>query len=971
MLSEQRSPAEKISSPPRILIVDDDQRTCRTLGLIFEEKGYQVETAHAGAEGLEKGRKGDFNLAILDIKLPDMPGVDLIEPLKTENPTIDIIMATGYASVDTAIQALNHGATAYITKPLQLDQVLADVKEMLAKQRLIREKKRAEEALRERERQLETLMGNLPGMAYRCLNHPDWPMEFVSQGAHQLTGYMPEEIMPDGQTDYGDIIHPDDRDMVWERTQVAIRKDEPFQLEYRIITKHEGYKWVWEQGTAVDVDSQGRSILEGFVADITARKQTEAALLRRTQQLEAIRDIGLELTAHLDLDDLLHFITSRAIELVKATSGGLALYRPERNLLEYVFYLGLEPPSMKAKPGEGVVGKVWESGRAMVVDDYAAWDEPSQGWVDTIGHGAVVAAPIRWQDEILGVIVLDHNTPGIFDQDDAEILELFGAQAAVAIQNARLFQAEDRRRREAETLREVGLIISSTTDHAQVLNLILEQLKRVVTYDSAAVEIVDGDRLIIQAVDGVDHPEEVLATSFLIEEDEFVHPILYGGEVVVRDDITAHDGWVSVPGTENVHSWIGVPLQVQDRIIGLITIDHHEVGFYSQEDALVVSSFARHVAIALENARLFEQAARRMDRLESLRSIDLAINSSLDVKISLNILLDAVMEQLKVDAAAVMLYNSDLQSLEFFLGNGFLDKRGKRTSLRLGQGLAGQVALKRKKLYIPDLSQHDEPIARKELFEGVKAYYGVPLIAKGELIGVLELFHRKRIKTGLEWLSFLETLARQAAIAIDNASLFQEIQRSNLDLSRAYDTTLESWAHVLEQIQFEIEGHTGRVLKLTMRLASRLGIRGNEMTHVRRGALLHDVGKLGVPAEILRKPGPLTEEEWQAAKQHPVDAYQWLSSIQYLRPALDIPYCHHERWDGTGYPRQLAEELIPLPARIFAVVDSWDMLTHDCVYHDAWPKEKALEYIRDQARKRFDPRVVNAFLEQMKEMEGE
>jgi HD-GYP domain-containing protein (c-di-GMP phosphodiesterase class II) len=404
----------------------------------------------------------------------------------------------------------------------------------------------------------------------------------------------------------------------------------------------------------------------------------------------------------------------------------------------------------------------------------------------------------------------------------------------------------------------------------------------------------------------------------------------------------------------------------------LITVDYHEVGFYSQEDALVVSSFARQVAIALENARLFEQAARRMDRLESLRSIDLAINSSLDVKISLNILLDAVMEQLKVNAAAVLLYNSDLQTLEFFLGNGFLDKGGKRADLRLGQGLAGHVALKRKKLYIPDLSQHDEPLARKGLFENeqFKAYYGVPLIAKGELIGVLELFHRKRIKPGREWLSFLETLARQAAIAIDNAFLFQEIQRSNLDLSRAYDATLESWAQVLEQIQFEIEGHTERVLKLTMRLAVQLGVRGDEMTHIRRGVLLHDIGKLGLPAEILRKPGPLTEEEWQVAKQHPVYAYQWLSSIQYLRPALDIPYCHHERWDGTGYPRQLGEELIPLSARIFAVVDSWDMLIHDCVYHDAWPKEKALDYLREQSGKRFDPRVVDAFLEQIKAMEG-
>ena len=329
------------------------------------------------------------------------------------------------------------------------------------------------------------------------------------------------------------------------------------------------------------------------------------------------------------------------------------------------------------------------------------------------------------------------------------------------------------------------------------------------------------------------------------------------------------------------------------------------------------------------------------------------------------------MEQLKVDAAAVMLYNGDLQTLEFFLGSGLLGEDTRDANLRLGQGLAGRVALKRKKFYVPDLTQSEVDITRKTLFEAgqFKAYYGFPLIAKGELIGVLELFHRQRIRPGSEWVSFLETLARQAAIAIDNASLFQELQRSNLNLSRAYDATLESWAQVLEQIQFEIAGHTQRVLKLTMRLSTRLGLRGKGVTHIRRGALLHDIGKLGVPAEILHKPGPLTEKEWQVAKQHPVYAREWLSSIQVLRPALDIPYCHHERWDGTGYPRGLGEELIPLPARIFAVVDSWDMLTHDCVYHDAWPREKALEYIREQAGKRFDPRVVEAFLEQISEQE--
>jgi HD-GYP domain-containing protein (c-di-GMP phosphodiesterase class II) len=138
-----------------------------------------------------------------------------------------------------------------------------------------------------------------------------------------------------------------------------------------------------------------------------------------------------------------------------------------------------------------------------------------------------------------------------------------------------------------------------------------------------------------------------------------------------------------------------------------------------------------------------------------------------------------------------------------------------------------------------------------------------------------------------------------------------------------------------------------------------------ELVHVRRGALLHDMGKLGVPDTILFKPGKLTDEEWTVMHQHPMYAYELLSPIVYLRPALDIPYCHHEKWDGTGYPRGLKGEEIPLAARIFALVDVWDALRSDRPYRPAWSEEEALEYIREQAGKHFDPATVKVFLEDM------
>jgi HD-GYP domain-containing protein (c-di-GMP phosphodiesterase class II) len=249
--------------------------------------------------------------------------------------------------------------------------------------------------------------------------------------------------------------------------------------------------------------------------------------------------------------------------------------------------------------------------------------------------------------------------------------------------------------------------------------------------------------------------------------------------------------------------------------------------------------------------------------------------------------------------------------------------------------------------------------------EGFVSYMGVPLIAKGVVKGVLEIYQRGSMALVQEQRSFLDLLAGQAAIAIDSAQLFENLQSSNAELMMAYDETIEGWSQALDLRDRETEGHSRRVMEMTVKLAANLGSHPEELIHARRGALLHDIGKLGVSDEILRKPGPLTEEEWVSMRKHPKYAYEMLAPITYLHPALDIPYCHHEKWDGTGYPRGLKENQIPLAARIFAVVDVWDALTSDRPYRKAWSREEALAYVREQTGKHFDPNVVSVFIKEM------
>jgi putative nucleotidyltransferase with HDIG domain len=198
-----------------------------------------------------------------------------------------------------------------------------------------------------------------------------------------------------------------------------------------------------------------------------------------------------------------------------------------------------------------------------------------------------------------------------------------------------------------------------------------------------------------------------------------------------------------------------------------------------------------------------------------------------------------------------------------------------------------------------------------------------------------------------------------------NTALYNDLQLSNQELKDSYETTLEGWSRALDLRDKDTEGHTQRVTELTLQIARAMGFTPEQLVHVRRGALLHDIGKMGVPDVILHKPGLLSEEEWHLMRRHPELAFELLSPIQYLEPALDIPHYHHEKWDGTGYPEKLKGEQIPLAARIFAVVDVYDALTSDRPYRSAWPKENALEYIRLQSGTHFDPAVVDVFLKEL------
>jgi len=394
------------------------------------------------------------------------------------------------------------------------------------------------------------------------------------------------------------------------------------------------------------------------------------------------------------------------------------------------------------------------------------------------------------------------------------------------------------------------------------------------------------------------------------------------------------------------------------------SIQDHEYWF---DVRLVPLSDTQVLLTARDVTRCHETESKlrkQMKQLSALRSIDLAIASGLDLNLLLSMLLEQVAGLLGTDAASVLLLNPKTNVLEFVSGRGFQSNSLRHTHLKLGEGCAGRVALERRLINIPDLEANKMDFGRSPLFagEGFVTYYGVPLIAKGRVLGVLEIFQRSSLNPDADWLNFLKTISGQAAIAIDNAIMFKELQISNIELNLAYDVTIEGLSRALDLRDKETEEHTRRVTEITMKLASALGVDEADLVHIRRGAILHDIGKVAIPDQILFKRGPLVEEEWKIMRRHPDIAVELLSPVAYLAPALDIPHWHHEKWNGMGYPDGLARERIPFSARLFAFADVYDALISNRPYRPAWHRQDAIDYIESQSGLHFDPDITPTFM---------
>lgn len=414
-----------------------------------------------------------------------------------------------------------------------------------------------------------------------------------------------------------------------------------------------------------------------------------------------------------------------------------------------------------------------------------------------------------------------------------------------------------------------------------------------------------------------------------------------------------------------VETFVCLPIAIRDRVIGALSLAAPEHRALDEQLLQLAATIANQLAVLVECQETDVRLQRQLDRFNALHSLNGTMSASLELEDILYAVIEKIEAQQEVDACAVLLLDAQIDTLEYAAGRGFQTGAIEQTRLALGEGAAGRAAEERRTLVLPDLDATCAQIARPHLFvdEQVVGYAVAPLVARGRLKGVLELFRRIPLPHEPEGHRLLQIFAGQVAIAIDNAQLVEDLQRANAELEQTYEATLAGWARALELRDLKTEGHTRRVTDLTVRVAREMGIAEDDLVYIRWGALLHDMGKMAVPDSILQKSESLSDEEWALMQQHPVYAYEMLAPIEALQPALDIPYYHHERWDGSGYPEGLEGEEIPLAARIFAVVDVWDALRSERPYEEPWSDEEALAHIRARTGEKFDPVVVEVFLD--------
>lgn len=862
---------------------------------------FHLEVAHSGPKVidiLKSPNQKAFDLLLLDYRLPGESGLEVLKELRINNIDIPVIMVTGQGDEEVALQAIRLGAADYIIKNTGYLHQLPYAIENVIKSV---ERERQQTALRESQARLQALFNNAQD-AFLLLNDESEIVD-ANRTATKILGYTQSELVKMKNID----LLPADQKPSHASWMQALLQEGVLETETQLVRK---------DGTMIFVEIRSAAnIIPGIhlsvIHDITSRKKAEEQVRKLSRAVDQ----------------------SPIAVLITDTTGCIEYANP--------FFSDLTGFTFQEIEGKSITEFL---GITEPIETLFSRQDKGKSALERLISSKTGEA--FWFSIVVSPIYIGSETISNYVVICQNITERIQAMQQIKKESDR-----------AQSMARTAARLNEELDQANILRIIREEMKAAAGIDDVIIFTWNENQKTFTTPDPTAAQKKLTRAVFTALQTE--SGLTKSSQPYF---LTHRSAWLPGLSPADCRDEITVLKMVRGNQLISMVVAFSETPL-SEDTIALITDLSNEGAQAILNAQLFENVKKRLHQVQALNRIENTISSSTDTRLVLNTIVEEAIILLDVDAMDVYLLDETSFTLTFSEGKGFNYGRNKQLKVRLGEGLAGKVALQRETTIIPDLRLHSMSPEDAELtsLERLISYIGVPIIAKGRLRGVIQAYNRSKFNPDQEWLDLINSLAKQAAVALENSSLFENLERSNFQLLMAYDTTIEGWSRALDLRDKETEGHTQRVTTLTLQLARLIGVDENELIHMRRGALLHDIGKMGVPDQILLKPGPLTPEEWEIMRKHPTYAYELLLPIQFLKPALDIPYCHHEKWDGSGYPRGLSGESIPIAARIFAVIDVWDALSSDRPYRSAWPEPKVLDYIEENSGSHFDPNVVRAF----------
>ncbi|MEZ7891176.1 MAG: GAF domain-containing protein [Candidatus Wallbacteria bacterium] len=700
------------------------------------------------------------------------------------------------------------------------------------------------------------------------------------------------------------------------------------------------------------------------------------SLAKNVQSLKRLLDVTKAMSSgQMSYEKLIDYILDMAISEIAGDGGSLMLIDRKEQQLYIKSAKSLPDEAIKKiriKIGQGTAGEVVESGNPIIsvhesfrnkisTKDYQNYKikyfPPFGDYSERSDVRSGISVPLMTSNEAIGVINVT-SSQTVFNEDDLEKLMLFASQATNTITVSQLNLTEKQRINELSKLNEIGKALNSTLNHEEIFRLVMDALSDLIDFSVGTffieedtsnfkLNIISQDNLSRTAIDSVTN---IVVNSYV----EITKRAIERENIAIDYEVTeAYEQIYSK--TPDIKSYLVVPLVIKGQVRGILNVNSTIENAFTEDNMRTLSTFASQVAIAIENSRSYELMERKIKELSMLFEVSRTITSTLDLNNVLELIVSISAQLMDAKVAYLRLLDVDSGELVIKASYGVPDNYFSTRKLKVNEGVSGLVISTKEPVTIFNIND-DKLVKDRNYFQslGLVSILAVPLIVRDTAIGVISCFFKKHHRFSQSEINLLQTLASHAAIALENAKLYGDMQKN-------YTSTITALSAAIDAKDHYTHGHSKNVMEYAVAIATEMKLSKEEIETIRFAGLLHDIGKIGISEVILQKRGHLTDDEFNIISSHPKLGLSIMNEVGFLKKIAPLTYHHHEKYDGSGYPDHLKGDEIPLGARILNVSDSFDVMTTARVYKTAMSFEDAVKELDRCAGKQFDPKVVSAF----------